>query len=95
MLRLMFALLLASTVPLAAGAKDTFKNLPGVRDPAEAKRKVVDPECVSGIVVPWPGDFPHSSGLGYRAYGCEYGNVAVGSNSPPNMIEYRKLKERY
>jgi hypothetical protein len=95
MKRLALALLLVSALPLSAGAKDTFQDLPGVRDPAEAKRKLIDPDCVSGIVTPWPSQAPERNGLGYRAYACEYGNVAVGSNRPPNLIEYRKYRERY
>ena len=96
MKRSALALLLALLVPLSAGAKDAFKDLPGVRDPQEAKRDAVEPDCTSRIVVPWPNaDFPRHNGLGYRAHSCEYGNVAVGSNQPPNLIEYRKLQERY
>ena len=95
MKRFVPVLVLACLVPLSAGAKDMFKDLPGVRDPADAGRKVPDLDCTSRIVTPWPGNFPSRNGLGYRAHSCEYGNVAVGSDQPPNLIEYRKYKEWY
>lgn len=96
MKRFALGLLLAALVPLSVGAKDVFKDLPGVHDPAEARRKVPDLDCTSQIVVNTPNhNFPNRNGLGYRAHSCEYGNVAVGSDQPPNLIEYRKLRERY
>jgi hypothetical protein len=96
MKRFALGLLLVCLIPLSAGAKDAFKDLPGVRDPAEARRNAPELDCTSRIVVPWPNpDFPHRHGLGYRAHSCEYGNVAVGSDQPPNLIEYRKYKEHY
>lgn len=95
MKRLLLALLLLSPLPISAVAKDAFPDLPGVRDPDRAKPKVDVPDCESAIVVPWPNATVERNGLGYRAYGCAYGNVTVGSNRPPNLIEYRKYKERY
>ena len=95
MTRLALALLLVSLLPFVAAAKDDFKNLPGVRDPARMEEKPLDTVCTSRIVRPWPSSRPHRNGLGYRAYSCRYGNVAVGSNRPPNLIEYRKYRQRY
>jgi hypothetical protein len=51
--------------------------------------------CSSQLVRRWPSQFPERNGLAYRSYSCEEGRIAVGSNRPPDMIEYRKFKERY
>lgn len=94
--RLPFALLLVLALPVAAPAKDAFKNLPGVKDPAEEKQVELDMDCSSRIVQPWPAQqLPGRNGLSYRAYSCEEGRVTVGSNRPPNLIEYRKFKQYY
>jgi hypothetical protein len=96
MKRLLPALLLVLALPFAAGAKDAFKNLPGVRDPAAQKDVELDTTCSSRLVRTWPSRFPERNGLAERAYSCtDGGNVAVGSNRAPNMIEYRKFKEYY
>lgn len=92
MKRLAIALALLS-LPPAVAAKDDFKDLPGVHDPAKAKEKELDIVCTSALV-------PRRSasgwnGLYYRAYSCRYGRSSLGSNRPPNMIEYRKFKEHY
>ena len=96
MKRLLLALPLALALPFAAAARDTFKNLPGVKDPAAQKDVQMDIDCSSRLVRTWPSRFPQRNGLAERAYSCDDGgNWAVGSNRPPNMIEYRKFKQRY
>ena len=95
MKRLVLALLLVSALPFTAVAKDVFKNLPGVKDPAVKEEVEIDMVCSSQLVRRWPSQFPERNGLAYRNYSCEEGRVAVGSNRPPNMIEYRKFKQRY
>lgn len=95
MKRLALALILVSLLPFTAAAKDAFKNLPGVKDPAVKDEVELDLDCTSRLVKRWPSQFPERHGLAYRAYSCEEGQVAVGSNRPPNLIEYRKFKERY
>lgn len=95
MKRLVFALLLVSALPFAAAARDTFKNLPGVKDPAAEKDVKLDMVCTSRLERRWPSQFPARNGLAYRTYRCEEGQIAVGSNRPPNLIEYRKFKQRY
>ena len=89
------ALILISALPLSASAKDTFKNLPGVKDPAAEKAVELDIDCTSRLERAWPSRFPERNGLAYRTYSCEDGDVAVGSNRPPNLIEYRKFKQYY
>ena len=93
--RLPFALLLVLALPVVAPAKDAFKNLPGVKDPAEEKRVELDMDCSSHIVAPSAREFSGGNGLAYRAYDCEEGRFTVGSNRPPNLIEYRKFKQYY
>ncbi|RYH05010.1 MAG: hypothetical protein EON57_08605 [Alphaproteobacteria bacterium] len=96
MKRFTLALIAVCLLPVAAPAKDIFPNLPGVRDPGYLNQdRSPDPVCTSRIARPWPGNFPQRHGLGERVYKCDYGNVAVGSNRAPNLIEYRKFKERY
>jgi hypothetical protein len=95
MKRLALALLLVSALPFPAAAKDVFKNLPGVKDPAVKEDVEIDTVCTSRLVKRWPSQFPERNGLAYRTYSCEDGDVAVGSNRPPNMIEYRKFKQHY
>lgn len=91
--RLVCALILVCALPTAAAAKDVFKDLPGVRDPAVGKDVEVDTVCTSRL------ERQHATryrnGLAYRTYSCRYGRVAVGSDRPPDMIEYRKYRERY
>jgi hypothetical protein len=94
--RFALALILISTLPFAAAAKDVFKNLPGVKDPAAEKAAELDIDCTSQLQRAWPSRFPERNGLAERTYSCDDGgNVAVGSNRPPNLIEYRKYKQRY
>lgn len=96
MKRLMLALMLISALPFAAAAKDNFKNLPGVRDPAAEEKVQLDTACSSQLQRTWPSRFPERNGLAERTYSCdEGGNFAVGSNRPPNLIEYRKFKQYY
>ena len=95
MKRLTLLLMIVLALPFAASAKDAFKNLPGVRDPAVKDEVLSDLDCTSRLVRRWPSQFPERNGLAYRSYSCEDGQVAVGSNRPPNLIEYRKFKERY
>ena len=95
MKRLALALLLVSVSPFGAAAGDVFKNLPGVKDPDVKDDVEIDMVCSSRLVRRWPSQFPERNGLAYRTYSCDEGGVAVGSNRPPNMIEYRKFKERY
>ena len=93
MKRFALALLVLCALPLATQAKDDFKNLPGVHDPARIKEKPLDTVCTSQLERRHAT--PFRSGLAYRAYRCRYGRVWVGSNRPPNLIEYRKYKRRY
>ncbi|MCB1447413.1 MAG: hypothetical protein KDJ87_16875 [Rhizobiaceae bacterium] len=95
MKRLALAVVLVSASPLSVEAGDAFKNLPGVKDPAAEKEAQVDPACTSRLVKPWPSATPRRNGLAYRSYACEDGDFTVGSNRPPNMIEYRKFKDWY
>src|SRR5687768_4428815 len=95
MKRLVLALLMVSTLPFTAAAQDVYKNLPGVKDPAVKKDVEINMVCSSQLVRRWPREFPKDNGLAYRTYSCEEGRISVGSNRPPNMIEYRKFKERY
>lgn len=95
MKRLALALILISALPCAAAAKDTFKNLPGVKDPAAKKELQLDAVCTSQLQRAWPSRFPERNGLAERTYSCQEGQVAAGSNRPPNLIEYRKFKEWY
>ena len=91
---LIFALLLLlSALPHPASARDDFKNLPGVRDPAKLKARTPDPDCTSRLL-------PRRSasgwnGLSYRSYSCRYGSGWLQSDQPPNLIEYRKFREYY
>lgn len=86
----------AAFLAMPAAAKDTFKNLPGVKDLAAQKEVELDTDCSSRLVRAWPSRFPERNGLAERAYSCDDGgNVAVGSNRPPNLIEYRKFKQYY
>jgi hypothetical protein len=95
MKRLALALILVSALPFAAAAKDAFKNLPGVKDPAAAKSVEIDTVCTSRIERTWPSRFPVRNGLAERTYSCDEGHLSSGSNRPPNMIEYRKFKQYY
>ena len=96
MKRFVLSLILISALPLAASAKDTFKNLPGVKDPAAEKAVELDIDCTSRLKRAWPSQFPERNGLAHRTYRCEDGSrIAIGSNRPPNLIEYRKFKQRY
>jgi hypothetical protein len=92
MKRLPLALLLLSVLPFAAGAKDDFRNLPGVHDPEKLKVEAIVTVCTSQL------ERQHATryrnGLAYRTYRCRYGRAWVGSDSSPNMIEYRKYKQR-
>ncbi|MBX9457497.1 MAG: hypothetical protein KL863_16610 [Rhizobium sp.] len=93
MKRLVLALLIVSVLPFSAAAKDAFKNLPGVKDPATEEERQLDTVCTSRL------ERQHATryrnGLAYRTYSCRYGRATVGSNRPPNLIEYRKYKQRY
>jgi hypothetical protein len=80
-------------LPLAAMAKDDFKNLPGVHDPAKMKERPIDTVCTSQLE--WQRPAPGRNGLAYRTYKCRYGKAWVGSSRPPNLIEYRKYKNYY
>lgn len=86
-------LLLAASSVLA----DPYKDLPGVKDPAtQEKAATVDLNCTSQLVRQRPiSPTFKRNGLAYRAYSCDYGQVKVGSSRQPDMIEYRKFKERY
>ena len=95
MKRLALALMLVSVLPLSAAAKDVFKNLPGVKDPAAEKPVQLDTVCTSQIERTWPSRFPVRNGLAERTYSCDEGQLSSGSNRPPNMIEYRKFKQYY
>ena len=96
MKRLMMALLIAAALPHAAAAKDAFKNLPGVKDPAQQEDVDLGLDCDSRLVQAWPSRFPQRNGLAERAYSCnDGGSVSIGSNRAPNLIEYRKFKEYY
>jgi hypothetical protein len=96
MKRLLLALSLVLALPITAAATDTFKNLPGVKDPSAKKSVELDADCSSRLVRTWPSRFPERNGLAERAYSCDDGgNVSVGSNRAPNLIEYRKFKEYY
>ena len=95
MKRVALALILISLLPAAAAGKDAFKNLPGVKDPAMKDDVEIDIVCTSELVKRWPSQFPERNGLAYRTYRCEEGRIETGSNRPPNMIEYRKFKQRY
>ena len=95
MKRLALARILVLALPFTAMAKDAFKNLPGVKDPAVKDEVELDLDCTSRLVRRWPSQFPERNGLAYRFYSCEEGQVAAGSNRPPNLIEYRKFKDRY
>jgi hypothetical protein len=87
--------LLLLTLPLPAVAKDDFRNLPGVHDPAKMKDEPLDIACTSRLERRWPSGFPERNGLAYRTYRCEQGRLTIGSGSPPNLIEYRKYKQYY
>lgn len=95
MKRLALAFLLLSALPFPVGAKDDFKNLPGVHDPAKLKAKPLGIVCTSRLERRWPSQFPERDGLAHRTYRCEDGRLAIGSNRPPDLIEYRKYKQRY
>lgn len=95
MKRLALALMLVSALPFTAAAKDVFKNLPGVRDPAAEKEVEIDTVCESQLQRAWPSHFPARHGLAERTYSCGDDKFAVGSNRPPNLIEYRKYRQRY
>jgi hypothetical protein len=95
MKRFALAMAMVSALPVAAPAKDVFKNLPGVKDPAVKEEVELDMVCTSRLQRRWPSQFPERNGLAYRTYACEEGRIAIGSNRPPNLIEYRKFKERY
>ena len=94
--RFLLSLPLVLALPFAAPAKDTFKNLPGVKDPSVQKDVELGLDCSSRLVHAWPSRFPERNGLAERAYSCDDGgDVSVGSNRAPNLIEYRKFKEYY
>lgn len=95
MKRLALALILVCALPFAAAAEDAFKDLPGVTDPAAKDDVDLDMDCTSRLVQRWPSQFPERNGLAHRAYSCKDGQVAIGSNRPPNLIEYRKFKQYY
>jgi hypothetical protein len=90
---LAIALALVAALPLSAAAGDDFRDLPGVRDPARMKPAPVDTVCTTQLERQHAT--PYRNGLAYRTYSCRYGDVAVGSDRPPNLIEYRRYKERY
>lgn len=90
---LALALVVISSLPPGAAAKDVFKNLPGVKDPAVQKEVELDTVCTSQLERAHAT--PYRNGLAYRTYSCQYGKVTVRSNRPPDMIEYRKYRERY
>lgn len=94
MKRLALAMVLLC-LPLAAVAKDDFKNLPGVRDPAKIKEEPLDIACTSRLERRWPSQFPERNGLAHRTYRCDQGRLTIGSGRPPNLIEYRKFKQYY
>lgn len=95
MKRLALALILVSVLPFSAAAKDTFMNLPGVKDPAAEKAVQLDTVCTSQLERAWPSRFPARNGLAERTYSCGEGRLSSGSNRPPNLIEYRKFKQYY
>ena len=97
MKRFTLAMLAIALLPApAALAKDKFANLPGVRDPGYLNQKrSIDTVCSSRLVKRWPSGFPRHNGLAERVYSCRSENFFVGSDQAPNMIEYRKFKERY
>ena len=95
MKRLALALLMVLAVPLTAPAKDVFKNLPGVKDPAAAENVPLDTICTSRLQRAWPSRVPVRNGLAERTYSCDEGQLSSGSNRPPNLIEYRKFKQYY
>jgi len=75
---------------------DPYKDLPGVQDPANARKAETDVVCTSQLVRQRPiSPTFKRNGLAYRAYSCNYGQVKVGSSRQPNEIEYRKFKEHY
>jgi len=75
---------------------DPYKDLPGVKDPARARKAAADVVCTSQLVRQHPmSPTFRRNGLAYRAYSCDYGRVRVGSGRQPDMIEYRKFKEHY
>ena len=75
---------------------DPYKDLPGVKDPAKARKAETDVVCTSQLVRQHPiSPTFKRNGLAYRAYSCDYGQVRVGSGRQPDMIEYRKFKEHY
>jgi len=85
-------LLVASTTALA----EPYKDLPGVKDPAKARKAETDVVCTSRLVRQRPiSPTFKRNGLAHRAYSCNYGQVRVGSGHQPNVIEYRKFKEYY
>ena len=95
---ILMAMLIAASSAFCAPpstAKDTFKNLPGVKDPAQQKDVQLDTVCTSELVRAWPSRFPEHNGLAERAYSCREGVLTSGSNRPPNLIEYRKFKQYY
>jgi hypothetical protein len=87
-------LLMAVSFPVLA---DPYTDLPGVKDPQDQKKAAVDDIVCTSQIERQRTISPSfkRNGLGYRAYACEYGKVTVGSSRQPNMIEYRKFKERY
>lgn len=93
MKRFAFALLIVSALPLSAAAKDVYKNLPGVRDPATERERQLDTVCTSRLERQHANRY--RNGLAYRTYSCRYGRVSVGSNRPPNLIEYDRYKQRF
>ena len=80
----------------AAPAGDTFKDLPGVKSPEDQKATSADVVCSSRLERQrtMSPSF-RRNGLAYRAYSCDYGRVTVRSSEEPDMIEYRKFRDRY
>ena len=95
MKRFALALILISALPFTAAAKDVFKNLPGVKDPATEAAAKLDTVCTSQLERTWPSRFPARNGLAERTYSCDERQLSSGSNRPPNLIEYRKFKQYY
>ena len=85
-------LMVASSTALA----DPYKDLPGVKDPASREKVDMDVACTSKLVRQKPiSPTFKRNGLAYRAYSCTYGRVTVGSSRQPDMIEYRKYRDRF
>lgn len=96
MKRLLSALAVFLVLPLCAQARDAFTDLPGVKDPAAQNEVELGIDCTSRIVQPWRTGFPRRDGLSRRVYSCnDGGNVSIRSNRAPDLIEYRKFRQRY